>query len=465
MRLSLEIFRKSYLVGIGGSGVSNLAHLLHSMNCEVSGSDLVRSAVTEKLEQKGIKITYEQNGNAVSADLTLVIVTAAVDDTHPELVKARLLNVPVIKYARALGFLMRFKLGIAIAGTHGKTSTTTLLSEIFHNAGEQPSFLIGGMSKNLNAGGIWGDGRHFIIESCEYDRSFLEFNPHIIGITNIEAEHLDYYRDLHEIEDAFHEFTLKSPESGYIFLNADNESCANIRRFQRAKILSYGIEHDADFKAIITGKINGSYTFRIQTEEFTTDEITPALPGLHTVYNSLLAAAIALQLSIDFESIKQSIENFAGSKRRFDFKGLYNNAEIYDDYAHHPTELRAMIEGAQGRFTDKTVNVLFQPHQAFRTKMFLNEFAKELCKADKVILTSIFAAREKGGQENLELAERLKEEIRKYNQNVQFIAEFDDVVKYLSENLTDSDVLFTVGAGSVYLIGEKLISLEKKIAA
>ncbi len=460
MRLSLEIFSRAYLVGIGGSGMSNLADLLHSMGCRIKGSDIIRTSITGKLEAKGIPITYMQDGEFVDSDSSIVIVTAAVGADHPEVNKARILNIPVIKYSRAIGFLMRFKLGIAIAGTHGKTSTTTLLSEIFHNADDKPSFLIGGTSKNLGVGGSWGFGRHFIVEACEYDRSFLEFNPHIIGITNIEEDHLDYYLDLHEIEDAFHEFSLKAPESGTIFLNADNKSCSNIRRFQKARIFTFSIENDADFKAIITRKIKGSYAFRIKTDEFTTDEIIPAMPGLHNVYNSTLAAAIAMESSINFDVIKMTIEQFQGSKRRFDFLGTYQNAEIYDDYAHHPTELRALIESAKARFEDKTLSIVFQPHQAFRTKTFLNKFAEELANADKIILTSIFAAREEKDCENLSLMHQLRDKIQSQNPNVTLIEDPSDVLDYLRKNLTKDDVLFTVGAGNVYLIGEKLVLFE-----
>ncbi|MCD4656591.1 MAG: UDP-N-acetylmuramate--L-alanine ligase [Planctomycetes bacterium] len=460
MRLSLDIFSKSYLVGIGGSGMSNLADLLNSMGCSVRGSDIVSTSITEKLASKGIQVTYEQNGKFVRHDSSIVIVTAAISSDHPEMQKARMFNIPVIKYSRAIGFLMRFKLGVAIAGTHGKTSTSTLLSEIFQNANAKPAFLIGGISKNMKIGGNWSFGRHFIVEACEYDRSFLEFNPHIIGITNIDEDHLDYYHDLQEIEDAFHEFTLESPESGKIFLNADNESCFHIRRFQKAKIFSYGIENDADFKAIITRKIKGSYAFKIKTEEFITDEIIPSMPGLHNVYNSTLAAAIALECSIDFNVIKASIETFQGSKRRFDFLGTYQGVDIYDDYAHHPTELKALIESAKARFEDKTLNIVFQPHQAFRTKTFLNEFGEELAKADKIILTSIFAAREEKEGENSLLMSQLLNEIQKHNLNVTFMNDSSDVLDYLSQNLSKNDVLFTVGAGNVYLIGEKLVSID-----
>ncbi len=463
---TLKLFRKAYFIGIGGSGMSNLAMLLKSAGCEVRGSDAVNSATIQALEKLDIAVSFNQSGEDFAEDASIVIKSAAIKDAHPEILKARRFNIPIVKYARAISLLMREKLGIAIAGTHGKTTTSSLLAEIFHRAKKHPAFLIGGVPSNLEVGGRWDVGNHFIVEACEYDRSFLEFNPVCVAITNIEAEHLDYYRDLAEIEEAFAELVSKVPARGKIFINADDASSLKMQAFAKAPVKTFGFSEFADYRAEIISEAQGAYKFRVVNADFISPEIQPVLSGMHIVKNALLCFAVAHSYGLDMDAIKWAIENFKGSKRRFEFKGFAGNIPVYDDYAHHPTELKALIEAAKAKFADKKLTFVFQPHQAFRTRKFFFQFAEVLSKTHRVILTPIFAARENSPVANLSLIKRLEAQINKLAGNALFISDFENIANYLEENCSATDVIFTVGAGDIYRVAENLISknLRKKSA-
>jgi len=430
--MNLKILKKIHFIGIGGIGVSAVARMMLGEGKLVVGSNLGESKITQELKKLGAIIYIEHNENNLDDDTDLVIYSPAITKGNSELQKAKKLNIPVISYPQSLGLISKDKFTIAVSGTHGKTTTTAMLAEIFIDAQLDPTVIVGSLFKKQKTNFLNGKSEYFIVEACEYKRSFLQLQPNILVITNIDEDHLDYYKDMADIQSAFKELALKMSEKDFIVCDPDNPTIIPVLSGIRAKIVDY--------------------------RQYKSDNLNLKIPGKHNIQNALVGLAIADILNLNKEETEKSLNNFEGTWRRFECKGKTKNGTlIYDDYAHNPTEVRATLQGAKEFFKDKKITIIFQPHLYSRTKIFLEDFAESFDDIDRVIILPIYAAREKNDPSiNSEI---LVEKIKKFNQNVSY-SEFENISEKIDlESFGSGDVIFTIGAGDVYKIGETLLAV------
>ncbi len=389
-------------------------------------------------------------------DVDMVVYTAAVHDDNAELIAAREKNKLVVNRATFLGQIMReYKNSIAISGTHGKTSTTSMLSTIFQYADLDPTILVGGNLSSIGGNVKIGNSDHFITEACEYVDSFLNFNPKISTVLNIEEDHLDYFSGLDEIKASFNKFGKLLPKDGYFIINGDDENTNDILHDVKATVIKYGtnLDNDALIKNIsFNEKGHGIFEIELNGKNLGVFELS--VPGLHNIYNATAAILVAYVSNIELELIRENIKSYSGVGRRFEVKGKYNDALIIDDYAHHPTELKATLSAAK-KMKKSKLWCIFQPHTYTRTKSLLNEFAEAFYSADKVIITDIYAARENdpGDIHSKDLVEKLYQN----HVDVAYISKFEDIVDYLRDNVSSNDLVITAGAGPIYKVAEELV--------
>lgn len=440
-----------HMVGIGGVSMSGIAEILLSMGFKISGSDNNASDTTKRLESNGIKICIGQSEKNINDDIALVAYTAAIKQDNPELVEARKRNIPCMERSTLLGELTRiYNNTIAICGTHGKTTTTSMVSLAFMQANMNPTVQVGADLRQLNNTNYRIGGHdYFIIEACEYVRSFLSFSPKSVVLLNIEEDHLDYYKDLEDIKSAFNEFVSYVPKDGVIVYNNDDANCVEVVNGKVANKISFGINSNADWMAENIKLENGFYTFDAKSKDAEI-KIHLKVPGYHHIYNALSTIAISHFYGIDLKYIAVALSDFTGAHRRFEYVGTINNAKIYDDYAHHPTEIKATIKAANELKTNK-LWVIFQPHTYSRTYTLFDEFANAFSDADKVILTDIYAAREV--DTGLVSSKKLSEAINKVSNNCIYIPTFDEIKDFLKENVKENDLVLTVGAGNITKLG------------
>ncbi len=455
MNINIDLSKKIHMIGIGGVSMSGIADILLNLGYTVSGSDMNESNVTKRLEAQGIKVTIGHFAkNVHGADI--VVYTAAVKQDNIELVEARNLNIETIERSEFLGWLTKaYEETIAISGTHGKTTTTSMISSIFVEAQKDPTIQVGAdLSVLGDLNYRVGKSNIFIVEACEYVRSFLKFLPKTTDILNIEEEHLDCYKDLEDIKNTFNDFLDIPPENGAIILNADDKECMDISSNHKAKVITYGIKNDADWKAIdININDDGTYSFTA-VSKIENIQIKLSVLGYHNVYNALAAIAVSKVYEISDEAIISGLSKFTGAKRRFEYVGTYNEAKIYDDYAHHPTEIEATLESAKNIKSNKRW-VVFQPHTYSRTYTLFDKFATAFKDADEVIILDIYAAREK--DTGLVSSKQLVDEINKISNNAKYIPTLEEATSYLKENLNKNDVLLTIGAGTITKLGRMII--------
>lgn len=445
-----------HMIGIGGISMSGIAEILLSMGYTVTGSDSHLSEITERLEKNNIKVYNGQRAeNVIGAGI--VVYTAAIKPDNPELSKARELNIPTIERSEFLGELTKlYSETIAVSGTHGKSTTTSMISLIFMEALKDPTIQVGADLKQLNGTNYRiGNSPYFIVEACEYVESFLKFSPKTAIILNIEEDHLDYYRDINHIKSAFYKFAELVPEDGKIIINADNQNCNEIVEKMKSKVITFGIENE---KANWTARnihlnANGHYSFTATSDSLSID-ITLSVFGMHNVYNALAAVATASLYNIEPFIIQKALADFTGAHRRFEYTGTFNNAQVYDDYAHHPTEIKATIEAAKNLPHNK-LWIIFQPHTYSRTSTLFDEFANAFKETDEVILADIYAAREI--DTGVVSSQKLALAINEISNNCTYLGSFDKIKDYLKENVKENDLVLTVGAGDVYKIGKDLV--------
>lgn len=444
-----------HFIGIGGTSMSGIAEIVFNMGFKVTGSDMNKSIYTENLEKSGINVYIGCDANNVN-NAGLVVYTAAIKQDNLELVRAKELKIPVLERSEFLGELTKlYEKTISICGTHGKTTTTSMISMAFLEDGKDPTVQVGANIKALNNENYKiGNSPYFVLESCEYVRSFLHFKPQTVALLNIEEDHLDYYKDLEDIKSAFREFVLSVPENGYVIVNSDNQNCMSVVNNLKCKIVTVGISNqNADFIADnIHVMENGCYAFDVHFEN-KTYPIELSVLGYHNVYNALVAIATSIVHNVSIQSIQTALKNFTGASRRFEFVGTVNGAKIYDDYAHHPTEIKATLESASKIQHDK-IFAVFQPHTYSRTKSLFNEFVNAFTQATTLILVDIYAAREKddGSVSSKMLADKINE---KYG-NCIYIPTLEEAENYLKENVSENDIVLTIGAGTVTQIGYKI---------
>ena len=440
-----------HMVGIGGVSMSGIAEILLSMGFKISGSDNNASDTTKRLESNGIKICIGQSEKNINNDIALVAYTAAIKQDNPELVEARKRNIPCMERSALLGELTRiYNNTIAICGTHGKTTTTSMVSLAFMQANMNPTVQVGADLRQLNNTNYTiGGPDYFIIEACEYVRSFLSFSPKSVVLLNIEEDHLDYYKDLEDIKSAFNEFVSYVPRDGVIVYNNDDANCVEIVNGKVANKISFGINSKSDWMAENIKLENGFYTFDAKSKDAEI-KIRLKVPGYHHIYNALSTIAVSHFYGIDLKNIAVALSDFTGAHRRFEYIGTINNAKIYDDYAHHPTEIKATIKAANELKANK-LWVIFQPHTYSRTYTLFDEFANAFSEADKVILTDIYAARE--ADTGLVSSKKLSDAINKVSNNCIYIPTFDEIKAFLKENVKENDLVLTVGAGNITKLG------------
>ena len=435
MASNFDKIKHIHFIGIGGIGVSAIARMFILEKKIVSGSDASQSKTTEELEKLGATIFYTQVPENIPADTELVVYTIAIPVHNPEFVEAKKLGIPMLSYPELLGVVSKDKYTIAISGTHGKTTTTAMIAQVLIDAKLDPTVIVGSFLKGLDpstgsgqeSNFIAGEGNYFIVEACEYRRSFLNIHPKIIVITNIDNDHLDYYKDIQDIQNAFIEFVSLLPQDGYLICNTNDPLLFPVLEKVKGKVINY-----MDFP-----------------------DVTIGVPGEHNRLNGRAAQAVSKILNIDSGATLQSLKDFGGTWRRFEYKGkMKNGALVYDDYGHHPTEIAATIAATREKFPDKKITIIFQPHLYSRTKLLLNDFAKVLSIADYIIVTDIYAAREPNSHSIS--AEDLVEKISNPNKNVFYMPVFEDIVLKLSQSKGEKDVIMTLGAGDIYKVSEAL---------
>ena len=443
----------AHLVGIGGVSMSPLAEVLHGAGVTITGSDMHDSETVEHLRSLGIPVVIGHRGESVQG-AGCVIRTAAVHDDNPEIAAARAAGIPVFERAEAWGAIMRhYQNALCVAGTHGKTTTTSMCTQIFLAAQRDPTVMIGGTLPALGAGHRVGKGDTIILESCEYCNSFLSFFPTVAVILNIEADHLDFFKDLEDVEHSFRAFADRVPENGLIVANADDANTMHTLEGETRPILTFGLEQGDVHAANLTWE-KGLPSFDViyRGELFT--HVTLRVPGEHNVKNALAAAAAAIALAVSPKAVSEGLNAFRGAGRRFEHKGTYNGAEVYDDYAHHPAELDATLSAAK-KMDYKHVWAVFQPFTYTRTERLLDDFAAVLSKADHVVMTEIMGSRERAEDYTV----RTKDLAAKIPGSVWFNT-FDEVVNYVMTHAEPGDLVITLGCGDIYKAAKKMMHWE-----
>ena len=447
-----------YFIGIGGISMSGLAGILLKEGYRISGSDSKESDLTRDLESKGATVYYDQTVSHITDDVDLVVYTAAIHKDNPEYIKMVSLGIPYMSRAEFLGELMKnYDIPIAVSGTHGKTTTTTMVSEILLSADLNPTISVGGVVKSLNSAIHVGAKDYFVFEACEYTNSFLSFFPKISIILNMEEDHLDFFKDLSDIRNSFHRFALLLPSDGFLVINGEIPNIDEITASLSCPFVTYGLSNDFDYYAEdISFDSEGHPSFTcVEKETKTRIPVTLKLTGMHNVSNALAAIAAARRVGVSSAVISSALLNCGGSKRRFEYKGTFNGVTVIDDYAHHPTEIKATLKAARNLEHHKLWCV-FQPHTYTRTKAFLHQFVDSLSLADKVIITDVYAAREK--DEYGVNALTLFDEMKKKGIDVYYIKDFSEIKNFLIKNCVKNDLLITMGAGDIVKIADDIVS-------
>ena len=443
--------RRGHLIGIGGVSMSSLADVLWGMGIAVSGSDMNQNKNVRGLTEKGIPVSIGHKAENITREIEFVVRTAAVHDDNPEIIRAHALGIPVFERTQAWGAISKdYSNALCISGTHGKTTTTSMCTHIMMAADKDPTVMIGGTLPLLNAGHRVGHGNTIIMEACEYYNSFLSLHPTVAVILNVEADHLDFFKDLQDVQHSFREFALRTPEDGYVVANLDDASTmATIRDIPR-KIMPFGLSKEADVYAENIEFLGANSHFDIMFKGKLFTDVTLHVPGLHNVKNALAATAAAICLGVRPNAVKYGLAGFNGAGRRFEFKGKYNGADVYDDYAHHPGELKALLDTVEG-LNYKRCILVFQPHTYTRTAALFEDFVTQLKRPDVLLLAEIFAAREKNtiGISSAALAERVE--------GAEFYPTFPELEEELKRKAQPGDIILTVGAGDVYKIGENIV--------
>ena len=448
---------KIHFVGIGGIGMSGIAEVLLNLGYKVSGSDLRGSDITERLTSQGAEIGIGHKAENLQ-NVDVVVISSAVHDDNPEVVEATRLHVPVIPRAEMLAELMRMKFGIAIAGTHGKTTTTSMAASILGHAGIDPTIVIGGKLNAIGTNARLGQGKFLLAEADESDGSFLVLSPTIAVVTNIDADHLDHYSGIDEIKETFVKFINKVPFYGLAVLCLDDPNIRSILPLVKKRYLTYGLSAQADIRATHVRHDGFNTSFVAHYKGYRLGEVSFPMPGSHNVLNAMACIAVALELDVPFIAIQEGFAQFGGVGRRFQVKGEPRGIMVVDDYGHHPAEIKATLAAARQGWPERRIVAAFQPHRYTRTHELFSEFVTAFYDADVLILTDVYAAGEKpiAGA----TAERLALEIRRHGQkDVTHIADRERIPEHLSGIVREGDIVITLGAGNLWQQGEALVKL------
>ncbi len=459
------MYRKKYhihFVGIGGIGMSGIAELLLNLGYRVSGSDLNMTDITRRLESLGGTVFQgHRPDNITGADV--VVTSSAVAGDNPEVTAALQASVPVIPRAEMLAELMRLKYSIAVAGTHGKTTTTSLVASVLAAGGLDPTVVIGGKLKSIGSNAVLGQGDYIVAEADESDGSFLKFSPTIAVVTNIDREHLDFYKDLDDIKQVFAAFIERIPFYGLAVLCLDNEAVQDLIPNIGKRFVTYGFSRQADIQAKNISARGLKSTFDIAFRDRCMGQVALNLPGMHNVYNCLAAVAVGLELGVSFKQIKDALETIEGVQRRLEIKGKVDDILVVDDYGHHPTEIKTTLEAVRNSWPTRRKVVVFQPHRYTRTKALFDDFARAFYQTDILLVLPIYAASEAPieGVDSRKLVDSIQAHGHK---DVTWTESLEMAVEQLANICRPGDVVLTLGAGNVYLAGEMFLEKSRQQA-
>jgi len=445
--------KKIHFVGIGGVGMSGIAKVLLELGYHVTGSDLKQSELTNKLSNLGAKI-YQGHAAENIDGADVVVVSSAIQKTNPEVKAAQEKQIPIWQRAQMLAFLMARQKGIAVAGAHGKTTTSSMIATILEKSGYDPSLVIGGVVNNMGFNAKLGQGEYLVAEADESDGSMLLLDPVITVVTNIEDDHLDHYGSMENIIAAFKKFINKLPKQGFALLCADNAQIREIKDELKVKVITYGVENQADYLAKKIKMVNLASSFEVWCKGKLLGEISLLVPGLHNVYNALAAVVVCLEEGLSFAQIKQALASFGGVQRRFQIVGRSLDVLVVDDYAHHPTEIKAALQAARDSWQGRVI-AIFQPHRYTRTKLLEKEFAKAFSAAHLIILNEIYSA----GEQPIPgvTAEKLCLSIEEHEgRKVKLLSDKEELVEYLLTIVKPGDLVMTIGAGDIWQVGQHL---------
>lgn len=453
--INFDSINHVHFIGIGGIGNSAIAEILLEKNIKVSGSDIKSSAITDNLINQGASISIGHKAENITTP-DIVVYSSAIGESNVEFVNAKEKDIPLMNRAEILGELIStYDTSIAVSGTHGKTTTTSMITCILKDLNIEPTALVGGNLEAIKGNVLKGTGQVILTEACEYKENFLNLNPTYGIILNIEEDHLDYFDDLEHIIEAFVKFSKNIPKEGALIVNNDDYNTKRIHQYVDAKVITIGITQKSDYQAKnITFDDFSNPTFDIFYQDELVTKCSLKVPGMHNIYNALSAIALTSLFEEDISIIAEKISNFSGVHRRFEYLGKYNDAFIVDDYAHHPTEIKATLSTTKKLDTEKIICV-FQPHTYSRTKELLLEFATAFSDADEVIITDIYAAREENTY-NIS-SEDLVNELQKEKKNIKLIKELDDCESYLKEHINPNEIVIFCGAGNIRSVGENLV--------
>ncbi len=452
-----------HFVGIGGIGMSGIAEVLLNLGYKVSGSDMRETEITRRLEQLGARISYQHQRKNIEGS-EVVVVSSAIKEGNPEVQAAAEKLIPVISRAEMLAELMRMKYGVAVAGTHGKTTTTSLIATVLAHSGLDPTVVIGGKLNSIGSSAKLGQGDFLVAEADESDGSFLKLLPTIAVVTNIDPEHLDYYQGLEQIKEAFLQFIDRIPFFGLAVLCLDQENVQSIIPYLKKRFTTYGLSSQAEFQAKEMSFDGPHTSFELVHRGNDIGRLTVRMPGVHNVYNVLATVATAFELNLDFRTVQEALAGFSGIQRRFQNKAQIEDILVFDDYGHHPTEIKATLRAAKSGWRRRIV-ALFQPHRYTRTKALFDDFLTAFYEADVLVITDIYPA----GEEEIEgvHAHRLSEGIREHgHRDVHYISDRHEILQYLLRVIVPGDLMITLGAGDIWRVGEDLIEeLGRKFKA
>jgi UDP-N-acetylmuramate--alanine ligase len=449
-------FQHIHFIGIGGIGMSGIAEVLLTLGYRVSGSDLKETEITRRLQSLGGVISYGHKAEYIKG-AEVIVTSSAVRQDNPEVLAARTALLPVIPRAEMLAELMRLKYGIAVAGSHGKTTTTAMVANVLAYGGLDPTVIIGGRLDKWGSNARLGQGTFLVAEADESDGSFLHLSPSIAVVTNIDLEHLDFYKDLAQIQNTFLDFLSRLPFYGLAILCLDDPHLPSLIPKLKKRYRTYGLTAQADIQARDVVQNGLSSRYRLYSAGRDWGEVRFKLPGIHNVYNSLAAIAVGFELEVPFDRIQEAFDCLEGVQRRFQIRGEFQGITVLDDYGHHPTEIRATLNAARGCWPDRRIVVVFQPHRFTRTKALFEEFTTAFYQADSLLLLPIYAASEDPieGIDSGHLMEGIK---GKGHREVRLFSNRADVIPSLREILRPGDVLITLGAGDVWKIGQEFVS-------
>jgi UDP-N-acetylmuramate--alanine ligase len=443
-----------HMVGIGGTGMCGIAEVLLSFGFRITGSDLATSDVTDRLATLGATISQGHTAAAVG-EAQVLIISSAVSDGNPEVQEARRRNIPVIRRAEMLGELMRLRWGIAVCGTHGKSTTTSMIGDILTHAGFDPTIIVGGRLTGSNTGARVGKGEILVAEADEYDKSFLQLAPMLAVATNIEPEHLECYGSFSLLLSAFRTFLGSVPFYGRVILSGDDPNLSQLRKELERPVTVYGTHEDASLRARIESAQGMNTTSTVVRGTQALGSLTLQVPGQHNVQNALAALAVAFELDVSWEIAKEALEQYKGVRRRFEVRGEFEGVMLVDDYAHHPTEVSATLQAARAGFPDRRLVALFQPHLYSRTQQFAAEFGQALMSADVVFVTDVYPSREAPlpGVNGALVADAVKQ---REHRHVHYIENKSELAAHVKPLLAPGDLLVTMGAGDIGRLGRAL---------